>query len=138
MRNHFEGQMPRGINGLVSLVHLYLAHNRFSGEIDGNLFGGMKALVKVHLEGNQFSGQIPESLTKLPKLTELNLEDNMFTGKIPAFKQKNLVTVNVANNQLEGRIPFTLGLMNFTFFSGIIVISVYFSFINYHDHLSHS
>ncbi|XP_020873033.1 probable LRR receptor-like serine/threonine-protein kinase At4g31250 [Arabidopsis lyrata subsp. lyrata] len=118
MRNHFEGKIPRGLNGLVSLVHLYLAHNRFSGEIDGDLFAGMKALMKVHLEGNQFSGKIPESLGKLPRLTELNLEDNMFTGKIPAFKQKNLVTVNVANNQLEGRIPFTLGLMNITFFLG--------------------
>ncbi|ESQ54067.1 hypothetical protein EUTSA_v10024605mg [Eutrema salsugineum] len=118
MRNDFEGTMPRGIDGLVSLVHLYLAHNRFSGEIDGDLFDGMKALVKVHLEGNRFSGEIPESLGKLPKLIELNLEDNMFTGKIPAFKQKNLVTVNVANNRLEGRIPFTLGLMNSTFFSG--------------------
>ncbi|KAL1210459.1 putative LRR receptor-like serine/threonine-protein kinase [Cardamine amara subsp. amara] len=118
MRNDFEGPMPRGINGLVSLVHLYLAHNRFSGEIDGDLFAGMKGLVKVHLEGNRFAGEIPKSLAKLPKLTELNLEDNMFTGKLPAFKQKNLVTVNVANNRLEGRIPLSLGLMNSTFFSG--------------------
>ncbi|EOA18255.1 hypothetical protein CARUB_v10006748mg [Capsella rubella] len=118
MRNYFEGDMPRGLNGLVSLVHLYLAHNRFSGEIDGDLFAGMKALVKVHLEGNRFSGEIPKSLAKLPKLTELNLEDNLFTGKLPTFKQKNLVTVNVANNRLEGRIPFTLGLMNPAFFSG--------------------
>lgn len=118
MRNDFEGSMPHGLDGLVSLVHLYLAHNRFSGDIDGDLFAGMKALVKVHLEGNQFSGEIPKSLTKLPKLTELNLEDNLFTGKLPAFKQKNLVTVNVANNRLEGRIPLSLGLMNSTFFSG--------------------
>lgn len=118
MRNGFEGPVPRGLDRLVSLVHLYLAHNRFSGEIDGDLFDGMKALVKVHLEGNQFSGEIPKSLGKLPKLTELNLEDNMFTGKLPAFKQKNLVTVNVANNQLEGRIPMILGLMNSTFFFG--------------------
>ncbi|CAN8326745.1 unnamed protein product [Cochlearia groenlandica] len=118
MRNGFEGSMPRGVDGLVSLVHLYLAHNRFSGEIANDLFAGMKNLVKVHLEGNRFSGDVPESLGKLPKLTELNLEDNMFTGKLPAFKQKNLATVNVANNQLEGRIPLSLGLMNPTFFLG--------------------
>ncbi|KAF8110834.1 hypothetical protein N665_0078s0028 [Sinapis alba] len=118
MRNGFEGPMPRGLNGLVSLVHLYLAYNRFSGEIDGGLFDGMKALVKVHLEGNRFSGEIPESLGKLPKLIELNLEDNLFTGKIPPFNQNNLATVNVANNRLEGRIPLTLGLMNITFFLG--------------------
>ncbi|CAA7015222.1 unnamed protein product [Microthlaspi erraticum] len=118
MRNGFEGLVPRGLDRLVSLVHLYIAHNQFSGEIDGDLFDGMKNLVKVHLEGNQFSGKIPMSLGKLPKLTELNLEGNMFTGSLPAFKQKNLVTVNVANNQLEGRIPLTLGLMNPTFFLG--------------------
>ncbi|KAJ0251796.1 LRR receptor-like serine/threonine-protein kinase [Hirschfeldia incana] len=118
MRNGFEGPIPRGLDGLVSLVHLYLAHNRFSGEIDGGLFDGMKALVKVHLEGNMFSGKIPKSLGELPKLTELNLEDNLFTGKIPPFDQKNLVTVNVANNRLEGRIPLTLGLMNMTYFLG--------------------
>lgn len=118
MRNGFEGPIPRGLDGLGSLVHLYLAHNRFSGEIDGGLFDGMKDLVKVHLEGNRFSGEIPKSLGKLPKLTELNLEDNLFTGKIPPFNQKNLVTVNVANNRLEGRIPLALGLMNITFFLG--------------------
>ncbi|CAH8328311.1 unnamed protein product [Eruca vesicaria subsp. sativa] len=118
MRNGFEGPIPRGLNGLVSLVHLYLSHNRFSGEIEGRLFDRMKDLVEVHLEGNMFSGKIPESLGKLPKLKELNLEDNMFTGKIPPFNQKNLVTVNVANNRLEGRIPLTLGLMNLTFFLG--------------------
>ncbi|CAN7070224.1 unnamed protein product [Brassica oleracea var. botrytis] len=118
MRNGLEGPIPRGLDGLGSLVHLYLAHNRFSGEIDGGLFDGMKDLVKVHLEGNRFSGEIPKSLGKLPKLTELNLEDNLFTGKIPPFNQKNLVTVNVANNRLEGRIPVTLGLMNITFFLG--------------------
>ncbi|WZZ24325.1 hypothetical protein YC2023_007726 [Brassica napus] len=118
MRNGLEGPIPRGLVGLGSLVHLYLAHNRFSGEIDGGFFDGMKDLVKVHLEGNRFSGEIPKSLGKLPKLTELNLEDNLFTGKIPPFNQKNLVTVNVANNRLEGRIPLTLGLMNITFFLG--------------------
>ncbi|XP_018467812.2 probable LRR receptor-like serine/threonine-protein kinase At4g31250 [Raphanus sativus] len=118
MRNRFEGPIPSGLGGLAFLVHLYLAHNRFSGEIDGGLFAGMKDLVKVHLEGNMFSGYIPESLGKLPKLTEVNLEDNLFTGKIPPFDQSNLVTVNVANNRLEGRIPFNLGLMNITFFLG--------------------
>lgn len=133
MRNGFEGSVPRGLDGLVSLVHLYLAHNRFSGKIDGDLFDGMKALVKVHLEGNRFSGEIPKSLGKLPKLTELNLQDNMFTGKIPAFKQKNIVTVNVANNRLEGRIPFTLGLMNATFFLGNHQSSS--SFVNILQHI---
>ncbi|KFK29710.1 hypothetical protein AALP_AA7G168800 [Arabis alpina] len=118
MRNGFEGSVPRGLDGLVSLVHLYLAHNKFSGEIDGGLFDKMKGMLKVHLEGNMFSGKIPKSLGNLVKLTELNLEDNMFTGRLPEFKQKNLVTVNVANNRLEGRIPYNLGLMNATFFLG--------------------
>ncbi|CAN6919026.1 unnamed protein product [Brassica oleracea] len=114
MYNSFEGPVPRGVDGIVTLVYLYLAHNKFSGEIDGDLFDGMNDLVKVHLEGNMFSGEIPESLGRLPKLTELNLEDNMFTGKIPPFKHKSIVT----NNQLEGRIPVALSLMNTTFFQG--------------------
>ncbi|KAF8110835.1 hypothetical protein N665_0078s0029 [Sinapis alba] len=118
MNNSFEGPMPRGVDGIVSLVYLYLSRNKFSGEIDGDLFDGMKDVVKVHLEGNMFSGKVPESLGKLPKLTELHLEDNMFTGTIPPFKHKSLVTVNVTNNQLEGRIPFALSLMNTTFFQG--------------------
>nr|VDD48371.1 unnamed protein product [Brassica oleracea] len=42
----------------------------------------------------------------------------MFTGKIPPFKHKSIVTVNVTNNQLEGRIPVALSLMNTTFFQG--------------------
>ena len=118
MYNSFEGPMPRGVDGIVTLVYLYLAHNKFSGEIDGDLFDGMDDLVKVHLEGNMFSGEVPESLGRLPKLTELNLEDNMFTGTIPPFKHKSIVSVNVTNNQLEGRIPVALSLMNTTFFQG--------------------
>ncbi|KAG2249746.1 hypothetical protein Bca52824_089374 [Brassica carinata] len=78
MYNSFEGPMPRGVDEIVTLVYLYLAHNKLSGEIDGDLFDSMNDLVKVHLEGNMFSGEIPESLGRLPKLTELNLEDNMF------------------------------------------------------------
>ncbi|CAN7070223.1 unnamed protein product [Brassica oleracea var. botrytis] len=117
MYNSFEGPMPRGVDEIVTLVYLYLAHNKLSGEIDGDLFDSMNDLVKVHLEGNMFSGEIPESLGRLPKLTELNLEDNMFIT-VRFLAQKSIVTVNVTNNQLEGRIPVALSLMNTTFFQG--------------------
>ncbi|XWS08374.1 hypothetical protein CRYUN_Cryun41cG0074200 [Craigia yunnanensis] len=117
MNNSFGGPLP-DVNKLISLKALYLSYNLFSGEIREDGFAGMNALQKVYLARNNFSGKIPKSVAALPRLSQLSLEGNRFEGQIPDFEQKDLVMVNLANNQLEGRIPYSLSKMNSSFFAG--------------------
>ncbi|CAH9075597.1 unnamed protein product, partial [Cuscuta epithymum] len=119
MNNSFEGPLP-SFKKLGSLKHLYLSHNKFSGEIKSNEFEGMNSLKKLHLAGNSFVGPIPGSLATLGKLVELMLENNKFDGKIPDFKQERFTLVNLSNNLLEGQIPVALSHLNASSFAGNI------------------
>ena len=98
---------------------LYLSNNKFSGEIPFRTFEGLKWLKKVHLSNNYFTGAIPTSLVLLPRLIELRLEGNKFNGPIPYFSSHNkLKSFSVANNELSGQIPASLGAMPVSSFSG--------------------
>lgn len=125
MNNSFGGPFP-DVNKLVYLRALYFSYNPFSGEIREDGFAGMTALQKVYLARNNFSGKIPKSLAALPSLSQLSLEGNRFQGKIPNFEQGNLTMVNVANNQLKGRIPYGLSKMDSSFFAGTVSININF------------
>lgn len=133
MNNSFSGPFP-DVNKLTALKALYLSYNGFSGVISEDGFGEMKALQKAFLARNNFSGKIPQSLAALPLLSQLSLEGNRFEGQIPDFRQKDdLVMVNVANNQLEGRIPNKLSKMSPSFFAGMIHILIFLpsKFVNF-------
>ncbi|KAK3041542.1 hypothetical protein RJ639_002228 [Escallonia herrerae] len=110
MNNSFDGPMP-SIKNLGALRGFYITGNQFSGEIPDDAFSRMKLLKKVYLANNRFTGKIPKSLSELPKLGDLQLENNQFDGEIPDFQQQNL-TVNLAYNKLEGRIPEGLSNQN--------------------------
>ncbi|KAL2544503.1 putative LRR receptor-like serine/threonine-protein kinase [Forsythia ovata] len=120
MNNNFSGPFPyNDLKKLVKLRSLYLANNRFNGDIPDDAFSGMKGMRKIVLGFNEYTGKIPMSLLQLPRLVDLQLQSNQFEGRIPDFWQKNL-TVNFANNKLEGPIPSTLGSQNASEFSGNI------------------
>nr|GLL23324.1 pollen receptor-like kinase 1 [Ipomoea trifida] len=116
MDNAFEGLMPDW-RKLGALKSLFLSNNHFSGEIPDNAFSSMTSLKKVYLSNNNFIGNIPLSLAITPRLLELRLENNHFTGTIPDF-HPGLRLFNVSNNQLEGRVPPSLSLMDPSIFSG--------------------
>lgn len=130
MDNAFEGLMPDW-RKLGALKSLFLSNNHFSGEIPDNAFSSMTSLKKVYLSNNNFIGNIPLSLAITPRLLELRLENNHFTGTIPDF-HPGLRLFNVSNNQLEGRIPPSLALMDPSIFSGIFQSSTYFNFNSFH------
>ncbi|KAL2455625.1 putative LRR receptor-like serine/threonine-protein kinase [Abeliophyllum distichum] len=117
MNNNFAGPFPGDLKKLGRLRGLYLANNRFSGEIPDDVFSGMKSLRRVVIGNNEFTSKIPMSLLELPKLVELQLQNNQFEGRIPDFWQENL-TVNFANNKLDGPIPTTLRSQDKRSFSG--------------------
>ncbi|KAM3344660.1 pollen receptor-like kinase 2 [Capsicum galapagoense] len=117
MNNNIEGPLPT-LSKVAGLKTAYFSNNKFSGEIDNNVFEGMHWLKKLHLEHNQFTGKIPSVLGKLPKLTELRLENNKFVGQIPDFNQERLRDMNFSNNSLEGPIPRGLYNLKASAFEG--------------------
>ncbi|XP_019174371.1 PREDICTED: pollen receptor-like kinase 1 [Ipomoea nil] len=115
--NNFEGSLP-DFNKMGAVKHVYLSHNKFSGEIPSNGFQGMSSLKKLHLNNNGFVGAIPTSLATLSKLIELMLENNKFDGSLPNFKQERFTMVNFSNNLLVGEIPPALSKLNASSFHG--------------------
>ncbi|CAA2983562.1 probable LRR receptor-like serine threonine-kinase At4g31250 [Olea europaea subsp. europaea] len=120
MNNNFGGPFPGDLKKLEKLRGLNLANNRFSGEIPNDVFSGMKSLRRVVMGNNEFTSKIPMSLLELPKLVALQLQNNQFDGRIPDFWQENL-TVNFANNKLEGPIPTTLRSQDESSFSASFI-----------------
>lgn len=117
--NKLEGPIP-DLHRLPKLRSLFLTNNKFSGEIPEYVFAGMDSLRRVVLTNNAFIGKIPSSLATLPILVELKLDRNQFQGNIPDFQQKNLPSINVANNQLEGPLPARLTKLDAKLYSGKI------------------
>ncbi|KAL4205278.1 hypothetical protein AMTRI_Chr01g113800 [Amborella trichopoda] len=117
MNNSFSGEFPE-LGRLGALKAIFLAGNKFSGEIAPNTFSGMGSLKKLVLSDNELSGQIPKSLTSVPKLLELMLNGNQFTGEIPDFQQTSLEKFDVSNNDLVGQIPARLKSFGPSSFTG--------------------
>ncbi|KAJ4834724.1 hypothetical protein Tsubulata_007681 [Turnera subulata] len=117
--NKFTGPLP-AFNSLGALKALLLSGNEFSGEIASDFFASMSSLKKVWLDRNKFTGKIPESVMKLPYLRELHLEGNQFAGPIPPLNQPKLmlVSLDVSDNQLEGKITETLSTFPADAFKG--------------------
>lgn len=53
---------------------------------------------------NLFTGTIPETLTRMPSLTDLQLQVNKFTGAVPAFGSgtPRLTFLDISSNFLAG------------------------------------
>ncbi|MED6149301.1 hypothetical protein PIB30_061087 [Stylosanthes scabra] len=68
----------------------------------------MKSLGTLCLSNNQINGSIPENLDEIiPELRYLALDNNHIDGSIPTSlcKLRALVTIDISNNKLSGRIP---------------------------------
>ncbi|MED6159429.1 hypothetical protein PIB30_042280 [Stylosanthes scabra] len=118
MNNTFAGPLPN-IKMLPNLKALYLSFNHFSGDISDDAFAGFSRLKKLYLANNDFTGKIPSSIAALPNLLYLRLDGNKFHGQIPDFPRgHDLMTFNVANNDLEGPIPTNLTTFGPASFSG--------------------
>ncbi|XP_047172337.1 putative receptor like protein 25, partial [Vigna umbellata] len=101
--NMFEGEVPKVIGELHSLIGLNISHNRITGTIPLSL-GNLNNLEWLDLSWNQLKGEIPMSLTNLNFLAVLNLSQNQFEGVIPTGRQFNTFGNNsyVGNPMLCG------------------------------------
>ncbi|KAK7372636.1 hypothetical protein VNO80_06023 [Phaseolus coccineus] len=86
--NMFEGEVPKAIGELHSLIGLNLSHNRITGTIPLTL-SNLSNLEWLDLSWNQLKGEIPMALTNLNFLAVLNLSQNQFEGVVPTGGQFN-------------------------------------------------
>ncbi|XP_026389281.1 putative receptor-like protein kinase At3g47110 [Papaver somniferum] len=105
-KNNIFGEIPRGIDNLISLNRLSMAFNRLTGSIPDSI-GKLTNLLEVILGDNQLSGHIPSDICNNTQLEELYLENNRLDGTIPQSLGScgNLKVVVLSMNQLVGTIP---------------------------------
>ncbi|KMZ55945.1 putative LRR receptor-like serine/threonine-protein kinase [Zostera marina] len=127
--NNFEGKIPNSLRNLTKLRILSLSNIKFGGEIPVFLWN-LKKMEKLYLRNcsligllsddlitkptllelldlgfNKLSGDIPSSIFNIPRLKSLSLNNNKFHGALPDKKSDNLTTIDLSNNDLEGKIP---------------------------------
>ncbi|GMI79561.1 receptor like protein 26 [Hibiscus trionum] len=89
--NQFNGEIPKTLGDLHSLLVLNLSHNCLTGPIPSSL-GDLSELESLDLSSNQLQGRIPTELTNLGFLEVLNLSHNDLKGPIPKGKQFDTFT----------------------------------------------
>lgn len=77
-----SGGIPSGLEKLVLLERLNLAHNKLSGAIPYS-FSNLTRMKILMLFSNKLSGEIPT--LDLRRLTHLSLNGNKFNGSFPTF-----------------------------------------------------
>ncbi|GJW92102.1 leucine-rich repeat-containing protein [Tanacetum coccineum] len=95
--NTFEGQIPKVIGGLNSLIVLNLSHNSLIGPIPHAL-GNLIEIESLDLSWNQLSGEIPQSLARITTLEVLNLSQNHLVGRIPGGPQFSTFSTSFGGN----------------------------------------
>ncbi|KAL3849196.1 hypothetical protein ACJIZ3_011078 [Penstemon smallii] len=119
--NELTGTIPSSIDkGLPNLQFLYLANNQFSGNIP-NSISNLSSLSVFGITFNSFIGHIPINLGNLGSLQKLGLGGNQFTNDLSIPEQefltslsncKNLTTLQLAENPINGPLPKSLGSSN--------------------------
>ncbi|KAH0731541.1 hypothetical protein KY289_002729 [Solanum tuberosum] len=102
-RNKFEGEIPKFIGNLNSLLLLNLSHNNLIGHIPIEM-KNMSTLEALDLSFNQLTGKIPVELASLTFLAVLNLSHNHLVGPIPQSNQFNTFSNDsyLGNSELCG------------------------------------
>ncbi|XP_047306670.1 putative receptor-like protein kinase At3g47110 [Impatiens glandulifera] len=115
--NNFTGQLPNSIGNLTKAKTLAFSGNEFSGKLTVD-FRKLVNLRRLYLDSNNLgSGDFDEmhfleSLTNCNSLEVLNIHGNQFRGVLPDFVgnlSSNLYCFGFSSNQLQGRIPPTIG-----------------------------
>ncbi|KAL0326347.1 UNVERIFIED_CONTAM: putative LRR receptor-like serine/threonine-protein kinase [Sesamum radiatum] len=111
--NHFTGMIPTSLSNCSSLERINLSSNNFSGEIIKD-FEKLSALDYLIVSSNHLEGDISfiTSMINCTSLEALSVFDNLLTGSLSdsiGNLSSHLSFLSVAQNQLHGRIPPSIG-----------------------------
>ncbi|XP_059066811.1 receptor-like protein EIX2 [Cryptomeria japonica] len=113
----FPFQVPSWLQNVSSLVSLDLTDCDLTGSIPSDFLHEASSLSNLCLRKNSLQGVIPASIANFSKLETLDLSDNQFTGVIPLFgsparQPSSLSMIDLAFNNLKGRIPDCVGRLS--------------------------
>ncbi|KAJ0794568.1 putative non-specific serine/threonine protein kinase [Helianthus annuus] len=100
--NRLGGPFPCGTN---SLTFLDISQNHFSGSIPSCLVS--ESLKHLHLGSNAFAGSISNSFCNLTNILTLDIVNNRLFGRIPKFlgELSNIRILLLGKNEFSGNIP---------------------------------
>jgi len=110
--NQFTGSI-NDVTNMISMTHLYLSQNLFSGLIPPEL-SQLTNLELLSLFDNRFTGYIPLELSQLTRLETLLLDENELSGSIPDLlfsKYTEMTDLRFNSNNLDSKIPSSIGKM---------------------------
>ncbi|CAL5363816.1 unnamed protein product [Camellia sinensis] len=112
-------EVPVELGSLSKLAIVSIEANNLRGRISP--FTNLSSLRNLFLESNYFDGSFPDGFDRLKNLQILALGVNRLSGVIPAslFNHSSLTSFTVIVNQIQGSLPWDLGitLPNLEFFS---------------------
>ncbi|ONK79597.1 uncharacterized protein A4U43_C01F7990 [Asparagus officinalis] len=112
--NKLTGGVPTAIGRMVSLKEVYLSGNALGGQIP-EIWETLKGILGIGMSKTGLVGNIPASMgVFLENLCYLGLDGNFLEGELPEqFKRLEATAseINVENNRLRGRIPFSAGFV---------------------------
>ena len=97
---------------MEKLDFLYLADNLLTGTLP--TFKKKDTLRVLAVDDNAMHGPI-DSVWELKSLEHAYMEQNTFTGQFPSSivnAHPNLITFDVSNNELDGKLPLDLFLLS--------------------------
>ncbi|MGL4994110.1 MAG: BACON domain-containing protein [Bacteroidales bacterium] len=107
--NDFEGEIPQEIFLSYTMEELGLGGNtKLYGEVPSTFFSRGN-FINVNLNGiKELEGMFPEDLTNM-YMSNFDIGGCSFSGTIPSdiFLVKDLVTLDLSENNFEGNIPVT-------------------------------
>ncbi|XP_022154247.1 LRR receptor-like serine/threonine-protein kinase GSO1 [Momordica charantia] len=99
-----------------NLTFLYLDGNLLSGSIPSNIGDLMPNLEQLYLSENRLNGTIPLSIQNMSNFGIISLPDNQLSGDLLDIswgKFKSLEVIDLANNNLYGKIPSSIGFLTY-------------------------
>ncbi|KAI9108663.1 hypothetical protein K1719_020310 [Acacia pycnantha] len=107
--NQFAGPVP--LLPVDSLQFLYLAGNKFHGQIPERLAGLCTTIVELDLSSNFLTGTIPRGLSACSSLELFDISKNKFSGKLPIeifVEMISLKKLVLSFNHFDGNLPDNL------------------------------
>ncbi|MDR6764547.1 Leucine-rich repeat (LRR) protein [Flavobacterium sp. 2755] len=106
LNNNNFTSLPNDSNLSTNLIYLYLAYNKISGNIPGNLFQS-NTLRGVDLSYNLFDGTLPIEIKNCTSFYLFKINNNQLSGNLDFLpsQQNPWYGIDVSSNKFSGKVP---------------------------------